>query len=60
MHSGNFVSVSAGDLAQNNTVTVKVNVTAFESSNVQQIYNKAKAESGNSENIGKFFLADHY
>ena len=50
-HSGNAVTVSAGDLAQNNTVTVKVNVTALESSNGQQIYNKAKAESGNSEDV---------
>lgn len=50
-HDGNSVSVSAGDLAQNNTVTVKVNVTALESSNGQQIYNKAKAESGNSEDV---------
>lgn len=50
-HDGNSVSVNAGDLAQNNTVTVKVNVTALEASNGQQIYNKAKAESGNSEDV---------
>ena len=50
-HDGNAVIVSAGDLAQNNTVTVKVNVTALEASNGQQIYNKAKAESGNSEDV---------
>lgn len=55
-HDGNAVTVNAGDLAQNNTVTVKVNVTALEASNGQQIYNKAKAESGNSEDIGKFFF----
>lgn len=48
-HSGNAVTVSAGDLAQNNTVTVKVNVTALEASNGQQIYNKAKAEADNSD-----------
>lgn len=50
-HDGNAVTVNAGDLAQNNTVTVKVNVTALEASNGQQIYNKAKAESGNSEDV---------
>lgn len=48
-HNGNSVTVSAGDLAQNNTVTVKVNVTALEASNGQQIYNKAKAEADNSD-----------
>lgn len=48
-HSGNTVSVSAGNLAQNKTVTVKVNVTALESSNGQQIYNKAKAVADNSD-----------
>lgn len=48
-HDGNSVSVNAGDLAQNNTVTVKVNVTALEASNGQQIYNKAKAEADNSD-----------
>lgn len=50
-HDGNAVTVNAGDLAQNNTITVKVNVTALEASNGQQIYNKAKAESGNSEDV---------
>ena len=48
-HNGNSVTVSAGNLAQNNTVTVKVNVTALEASNGQQIYNKAKAEADNSD-----------
>ena len=40
-HSGNKVTVNVGDLAQNATVTVKVNVTALENANGTRPYNKA-------------------
>lgn len=47
-HKGNAVTVNVGDLAQNATVTVKVNVTALETSNGTRPYNTAKvvAENG--------------
>ena len=49
-HNGNSVTANLGDLAQDATATVKVNVTALESSNGQQIYNVAKAEADNAPN----------
>ena len=47
-HKGNAVTVNVGDLAQNATATVKVNVTALETSNGTRPYNTAKvvAENG--------------
>lgn len=47
-HSGNKVTVNVGDLAQDATATVKVNVTALETSNGTRPYNTAKvvAENG--------------
>lgn len=50
-HSGNKVTVNVGDLAQNATVTVKVNVTALENANGTRPYNKAKAEADNSNDV---------
>lgn len=47
-HNGNAVTANLGNLAQDATATVKVNVTALESSNGQQLYNKAKAEADNA------------
>ena len=49
-HNGNAVSVSAGDLTQDATVTVKVNVTALEASNNTRPYNTAKATASNGSN----------
>lgn len=47
-HKGNAVTVNVGDLAQDATATVKVNVTALETSNGTRPYNTAKvvAENG--------------
>lgn len=47
-HKGNTVTVNVGDLAQDATATVKVNVTALETSNGTRPYNTAKvvAENG--------------
>lgn len=47
-HKGNAVTVNVGDLAQDATTTVKVNVTALETSNGTRPYNTAKvvAENG--------------
>lgn len=47
-HKGNVVTVNVGDLAQDATATVKVNVTALETSNGTRPYNTAKvvAENG--------------
>ena len=47
-HKGNAVTVNVGDLAQDATATVKVNVTALETSNGTRPYNIAKvvAENG--------------
>lgn len=47
-HKGNAVTVNVGDLAQDATATVKVNVTALETSNGTRTYNTAKvvAENG--------------
>ena len=47
-HKGNAVTVSVGDLAQDAIATVKVNVTALETSNGTRPYNTAKvvAENG--------------
>lgn len=50
-HSGNKVTVNVGDLAQDATVTVKVNVTALENANGTRPYNKAKAEADNSNDV---------
>lgn len=50
-HSGNKVTVNVGDLAQDATATVKVNVTALETSNGTRPYNKAKAEADNSNDV---------
>lgn len=46
-HKGNAVTVNVGDLAQNATATVKVNVTALETSNGTRPYNTAKAVAKN-------------
>lgn len=46
-HKGNAVTVNAGNLAQDATVTVKVNVTALEASNGTRPYNTAKAVAKN-------------
>lgn len=47
-HKGNAVTINVGDLAQDATATVKVNVTALETSNGTRPYNTAKvvAENG--------------
>lgn len=47
-HKGNAVTVNVGDLAQDAIATVKVNVTALETSNGTRPYNTAKvvAENG--------------
>lgn len=47
-HKGNAVTVNVGDLAQDATATVKVNVIALETSNGTRPYNTAKvvAENG--------------
>ena len=50
-HSGNKVTVNVGDLAQDATATVKVNVTALENANGTRPYNKAKAEADNSNDV---------
>ena len=50
-HSGNKVTVNVGDLAQDATATVKVNVTALETSNGTRPYNTAKAEADNSNDV---------
>ena len=47
-HNGNSVTADLGDLAQDAVETVTINVTALESSNGQQLYNRAKAEADNS------------
>lgn len=46
-HKGNAVTVNVGDLAQDATATVKVNVTALETSNGTRPYNTAKAVAEN-------------
>lgn len=46
-HKGNAVTVNVGDLAQDATATVKVNVTALETSNGTRPYNTAKAVAKN-------------
>lgn len=50
-HKGNAVTVNVGDLAQDATATVKVNVTALENANGTRPYNKAKAEADNSNDV---------
>ena len=50
-HSGNKVTATIGDLAQDATATVKVNVTALEAGNGQELYNAAKAEADNAPTV---------
>lgn len=50
-HSGNKVTATIGDLAQDATTTVKVNVTALESGNGQELYNAANADANNAPRV---------
>ncbi len=51
-HKGNDVTVNVGDLAQDATATVKVNVTALETSNGTRPYNTAKVVAENGSVAG--------
>ena len=50
-HSGNKVTATIGDLAQDATTTVKVNVTALEAGNGQELYNAANADANNAPRV---------
>lgn len=50
-HSGNAITAAVGNLAQDATATVKVNVTALEAGNGQELYNAAKAEADNAPTV---------
>lgn len=50
-HSGNAITAAIGNLAQDATATVKVNVTALEAGNGQELYNAAKAEADNAPTV---------
>ena len=50
-HSGNKVTVTIGDLAQDATATVKVNVTALEAGNGSELYNSAYADADNADRV---------
>lgn len=50
-HSGNKVTATIGDLAQDTTATVKVNVTALEAGNGQELYNAANADANNAPRV---------
>lgn len=50
-HSGNKVTATIGDLAQDATATVKVNVTALEAGNGQELYNAANADANNAPRV---------
>ena len=50
-HSGNAITAAVGNLAQNATATVKVNVTALEAGNGQELYNAAKANANNAPTV---------
>ena len=50
-HKGNAVTVNVGDLAQDATATVKVNVTALEAGNGQELYNAANADANNAPRV---------
>lgn len=50
-HSGNKVTATIGDLAQDATATVKVNVTALEAGNGSELYNSAYADANNAPRV---------
>ena len=50
-HSGNAITAAVGNLAQDATATVKVNVTALEAGNGQELYNSAHADSDNADRV---------
>ena len=50
-HSGNSVTANLGNLAQDATATVKVNVTALEAGNGSELYNSAYADANNAPRV---------
>ena len=50
-HNGNSVTANLGDLAQDASATVTVNVTALEAGNGEELYNSAYADADNAPRV---------